>query len=40
MRMNFELLAPGVQHTEEADFRTEVFRIARHFEKSFCTDAK
>src|SRR5215472_9025021 len=25
MRMNFELLAPGVQHTEETDFRTEGF---------------
>src|SRR5215472_17938127 len=40
MRMNFELLAPGVQHTEEADFRPEVFRIARHFAKSFRTDTK
>src|SRR5215469_8047060 len=40
MRMNFELLTPGVQHTEEADFRPEVFRIARDFAKRFRTDTK
>ena len=40
MRMNFELLAPGMQHTEETDFRTEVFRVARDFAKGFRTDTK
>jgi hypothetical protein len=29
-----------VQDTEEADFRTEVFRVAPDFEKSFRTDTK
>ena len=37
MRMNFEFLAPGMQHAEEANFRTEVSRIASHFEKGFGT---
>src|SRR5258708_38080842 len=37
MRMNFEFLTPGMQHAEEANFRTETFRIACHFEKSFRT---
>ena len=40
MRMNFELLAPGMQHTEETNFCTEVFWVARHFEEGFCTGAK
>lgn len=40
MRVHFELLTPGMQHTEEADFRTEVFRVARHFEEGFRTGAK
>src|ERR1700676_1778610 len=35
-----ELLIPGVQHGEEADFRAEVFRIASDFEKCFCTGAE
>ena len=34
--MNIELLTPGVQHAEETNFRTEVFRVASHFEKGFC----
>jgi hypothetical protein len=29
-----------MQHAEEADFCTEVFRIAGHFEESFGTGAK
>src|ERR1700687_5450886 len=29
-----------MQNTEEADFCTEVFGIAGHFKKSFCTGAK
>ena len=29
-----------MQNTEEADFCTEVFGIAGHFEESFCTGAK
>ena len=40
MRMKFELLAPGMQHTEEADFCPKVFRVARHFEEGFRTDTK
>ena len=40
MRMKSELLAPGMQHTEETDFRTDVFRVARDFAKGFCTDTK
>ena len=37
MRMNAEFLAPSMQHTEEANFRTEVSRIASDFEKGFGT---
>src|SRR5690349_14258322 len=40
MRVNAELLIPGVQYTEEADLCTEVSRIARDFEQSFRTDAE
>src|ERR1700676_652733 len=40
MGMEPELLIPGMQHGEEAEFRTEVFRIASDFEKCFCTGAK
>ena len=40
MGMKSELLTPGMQDTEEADFCTEVFRVAGHFEKGFRTSAK
>src|SRR5271169_939966 len=40
MRMNFEFLAPGMQHAEEANFRTEVSRIASDFQKGFGTGAE
>ena len=40
MGMQGELLTPGVQHAEETDFCTEMFGIARDFEKSFGTGAK
>src|ERR1700737_4506131 len=40
MGMEPELLIPGMQHGEEADFRAEVFRIASDFEKCFCTGAE
>jgi|SRR5271155_1464006 hypothetical protein len=40
MRVGRELLTPGMQNAEEADFCTEVLRIAGHFEKSFRTGAK
>ncbi len=40
MWVNVEFLTPGVQHAEEADFCTEMFRIARHFEKGFRTGTK
>src|ERR1700730_919284 len=40
MGMDPELLIPGMQHGEEAEFRAEVFRIASDFEKCFCTGAE
>src|SRR5258708_6044034 len=35
-----EFLTPGMQNTAEADFCTEVFGIAGHFEESFCTGSE
>ena len=40
MRVEFKFLTPGMQHAEEADFCTEVSRIASDFEKGFRTAAK
>src|SRR5882724_9423945 len=40
MGMEPELLIPGMQHGEEAQFRAEVPRIASDFEKCFCTGAE
>src|SRR6516164_7627716 len=40
MRMNSELLTPGMQHTEEADLRAEKSGIAGYFEKGFRTGAE
>ena len=40
MGMESELLIPGMQHGEEADFRAEMSRIASDFEKCFCTGAE
>ena len=40
MGMEPELLIPGVQHGEEADFRAEVSRITSDFEKCFGTGAE
>ena len=40
MGMEFKLLTPGSQHAEEAEFRAEVSRIARDFEKCFRTGAE
>ena len=40
MRMSVELLTPGMQHAEEANFRTEVSRITRNFLKCFRTGTK
>ena len=40
MRMNFEFLAPGMQHAEEANLCAEVSRIASHFEKGFGAGAE
>src|SRR5713226_6780177 len=40
MGMKPELLTPGMQHGEEAQFRAEVSRIASDFEKSFRTGAE
>src|SRR5215467_753714 len=39
MRVQTELLIPGVQHTEETDFRAEVPGIASDLEQSFRTAA-
>ena len=40
MRMNFEFLAPGMQHAEEANLCAEVSRMASDFEKGFGTGAE
>src|SRR5271167_1428624 len=40
MGVGSELLAPGVQNTEEADLGAEVSGIASDFQKCFRTDAK
>src|SRR6266436_7734748 len=40
MWMEPELLIPGVQHGEEANFRAEVSRMASDFEKCFRTGAE
>src|ERR1700758_3805444 len=40
MGMQGELLTPGMQHAEEANFRAEVSGIASHFQKSFRAGAK
>src|SRR5260370_30521497 len=40
MGMEPELLIPGMQHGEEAKFRTEVSGIASDFEKCFRTGAE
>ena len=40
MRMNFEFLAPGMQHAEEANVCAEVSRMASDFEKGFGTGAE
>jgi len=40
MRMEIELLTPGMQHTEEADLRAEKSRVASHFEKGFRAGAE
>ena len=40
MGMQFEFLAPGMQHAEEADLCAEMSRIASDFEKCFGTGAE
>ncbi len=40
MRMNLELLVPGVEHTEKADLSSEMGGVASDFEKSFCASTK
>src|SRR6266851_3542251 len=40
MRVQPELLIPGMQHGEEADLRAEMLRIVSDFEKGFRTAAK
>ena len=40
MRVQVELLTPGVQHAEEANFCAKMFGIAGNFEKCFCTGSE
>src|SRR6266403_2360322 len=40
MRVHVEFLTPGMQYAEEADFCTEMLRIASDFQKGFRTGAK
>src|SRR5258708_36198804 len=40
MRMKVEVLTPGVQHAEEADFSAAAFGIAGDFENRLRTSAK
>src|SRR5271165_1404240 len=40
MGMNLQLLVPGMQHTEEADFCPQMSGIAGDFEKRFCTGSE
>jgi len=40
VRVQLELLIPGVQHTEEADLRAEKSRIAGHFKQGLGTGAE
>ena len=40
MGMKLELLIPGVQHTEEADFGPQMSGIAGDFEQCFCTGSE
>jgi hypothetical protein len=40
VRMNFEFLAPGVQHAKETNLCAEVSGIASDFEKGFGTGAE
>ena len=40
MRMNLELLVPGVEHTEKADVSSEMGGVASEFETSFCASTK
>ncbi len=35
VRVVFQLLIPGMQHAEEAGFRTEMLGVARDFQKGF-----
>ena len=40
MRMNIELLAPGMQDTKETDLCAKVSGVARHLEKGFRAGAE
>ena len=40
VRVMFEFLIPGVEHTEEADLGAEMFGIASDFEECFGTAAE
>src|SRR5260370_36020021 len=40
MRMEPKFLIPGMQHAEETDVGTKVFRITRYFKKRLRTGAK
>ena len=38
--MNLEVLTPGMEHTEKTDVRSQMLRIAGHFEHRRCAGAK
>jgi hypothetical protein len=40
VRVQVELLTPGVQHAEEADLCAEMVGIAGNFEQCFCTGSE
>ena len=40
MRMMFQLLVPGMEHAEEADVGTEMFRIPSDFAQRFSAGAE
>jgi hypothetical protein len=40
MRVMFHFLRPGMEHTEEADIRSQEFGIASDLNQSFGTEAK
>src|SRR5579872_3638445 len=40
VRMEQQVLSPGVKNADHTDFRTEVFGIARYFQQCLCTGSE